>query len=69
MKTNSVILHFSNMANKSSEERKRMVNSYSNIPQPFFVGDKVITQPTEREILLCQIEPWERSPCILGYPR
>ena len=28
----------------------------------------VITQPTEKEILLAQLEPWEWTPCVVRYP-
>ena len=38
-------------------KRERIVNSFSNIPQPFFVGNMVIVQPSERELYLKQIEP------------
>ena len=68
IKTIVVIFLFSNMADEILEERQRILNRYSNIPQSFFCGDIVITQPTEREILLSQIEPWEWTPCVLGYP-
>lgn len=51
-KTIIVIFPFSNMADESFAEREIILNRYSNIPQPFFVDDMVITQPTEREILL-----------------
>ena len=50
-KTIVVIFPFSNMADESFAERKRILNRYPDIQQPFFVEDIVITQPTEREIL------------------
>ena len=68
MKTNSVTFHFSNMADEIMEERERILNTFSNVPaQPFRVGDIVVRQPSEREINLKQIEPLERTPCLLGY--
>ena len=49
------------------EERGRFLNSLSNVPPPpFHVGDIVVRQPSEREIYLKQIEPWEQS-CLLRY--
>ena len=67
IKSNSVILHFSNMDNEFMEERGRFLNSLSNVPPPpFRVGDIIFRQPSEREIYLKQIEPWEQS-WLLGY--
>ena len=37
------------MADESFAEREVVINSYSNIPQSFFMEDMVITQPTGRE--------------------
>ena len=55
------------MDNKFTEERKRFLNSLSNMPPPSFcVGNIVVRQPSEWEIYLKQIEPWEQS-VLLGY--
>ena len=49
------------------EEREIFINSMSDVPPPpVRVGDIVIRQPSEQEIYLKQIEPWEQS-CLLGY--
>ena len=49
------------MDNKVTEDCERFLNSLSNIPPPpFRVGDIVVMQPSEREIYLKQIEPWEQ---------
>ena len=49
------------------EERKRFINSLSDVPPPpFCVGGILLRQPSEREIYLKQIESWEQS-CLLGY--
>ena len=56
------------MADEIMRERERIINTFPNKPpQPFRVGDIVIRQPSEREIYLKQIEPWEQTPCLLGY--
>lgn len=52
------------MADKIFEVRERNLNRYSNIPQPFSMGDIVITQPAEREILLAQIAMGATYLCI-----
>ena len=57
IKTNGVTFYFSNMSDEILHKRERIVNSFSNIPQPFFVGNMVIVQPSERELYLKQIEP------------
>ena len=59
-----VIFPFSHMADKIFEVRERNLNRYSNIPQPFSMGDIVITQPAEREILLAQIAMGATYLCI-----
>ena len=56
------------MADEILQERERIVNSFPNTPQPFFVGNIVIVQPSDRELHLEQTESWERTPCILEYP-
>ena len=67
IKSNSVILHFSNMDNKFTQERKRFLNSLSDIlPPPFRVRNIVVRELSEWEIYLKQIEPWEQS-VLLGY--
>ena len=49
------------------EERKRFINSLSDVPPPpFCVGDILLRQPSEREIYLKQIESWKQS-CLLEY--
>ena len=49
------------------EERERFLNTLSDVPPPpFRVGDIVVRQPSEREIYLKQIVPWEQR-CLLGY--
>ena len=59
IKSNSVILYFSNMDNKFTVERDRFLNSLSDIPPPPFpVGNIVVRQPSEREIYQKQIEQW-----------
>ena len=67
IKSNSVILNFSNLNNKFTEERERFLNSISDIPPPpFHVGDIVVRQPIEQEIYQKQIDSWEQS-VLLGY--
>ena len=49
------------------EERKRFINSLSDVPPPpFCVGDILLRQPSEREIYLKQIESWKQN-CLLEY--
>ena len=44
------------MADEILQERERIRNNFSNIPQVFYVGDIVIVQPSEREMYQKQIE-------------
>ena len=55
------------MAHEILQERERIINTFSNIPQVFYVGDIVIVQPSEREVYLKQIELLELTPRLLGY--
>ena len=68
IKTNSFAFHFSNMTDEIMRERERIKNTFLNVPpQPFGVGDIVVRHPSKREIYLKQVEPLERTPCLLGY--
>ena len=55
------------MADGILQECERIINTFSNIPQPFYVEDLVIVQPSERKIYLKQIEPLEWTLRLLGY--
>ena len=56
------------MVHEILPKRERIINVFSNVPpQPYQVGNIVIVQPSEWEIYLKQIEPLERTPCLLGY--
>ena len=55
------------MADGILQECERIINTFLNIPQPFYVEDIVIVQPSERKIYLKQIEPLEWTSRLLGY--
>ena len=56
------------MDNEIMKEPERIINSFSDVPPPpFCVGDIVRRKLSKQEIYLKQIEPWEQTPCVLGY--